>query len=106
MVKVQHKGEIVGHTFISIGYQSFDLRGVFSIVVRNIRFALKLPDESNMPKSPAISHKIENIFVDWQGAFVSLDPPFQFHLTLEPSGPPTTAKLHRMYAECDIIDRD
>ncbi|MDI1486027.1 MAG: hypothetical protein OHK93_004216 [Ramalina farinacea] len=66
MVKVKHKGYTVGHTFISIDYKLWDPLSRF---FDQISTALKAPDGSNMPRTPAVSHRIKTVWVDWQGAF-------------------------------------
>ena len=73
MVKVQHKGKTVGHTLIRMDYTPCELNGPFPDVVKKIRSALKKPDANNMRETPAISHNIAKVSVDWQGAFVSID---------------------------------
>ena len=105
MVKVQHKGEIVGHTFISIDYRASEPDGPFPGIVDRISHALKTPDGSNMPKTPAVSHKIKTVWVDWQGAFVSTSPRFQFSFDFGDLWTPATVKRRGIYAECDMIDR-
>ena len=72
MVKVKHKRYTVGHTFISIDYRPSESEGPFPGVVKGISNALKMPDGGNMPRTPAVSHRIRTVWVDWQGAFVSM----------------------------------